>query len=199
MPKPAADKRHDPKAEARLGIFWLVDGKLLIESAPLSECEQYGDHLNYQGSHIRVWERWQEFGKAPAETEHEEYARGRVMSDSKTKRFTLLADRCILKRKELIAAIKERIASAQANLAGDRPSLSVLPLSPRRRARGGVADCRSQFPNRNTWQACSASSGSYLLVHQPEIAGGKDASDFALMDKGDKLASWRSSFFRAVS
>ena len=121
MPKPAADKTHDPKAEARLGIFWLVDGKLLIESAPLSECEQYGDHLNNQGSHIRVWERWQEFGKAPAETEHEEYARGRVMSDSKTKRFTLLADRCILKRKELIAAIKNELHLPKQTSLGTDP------------------------------------------------------------------------------
>ena len=109
MPKPAAGKEHDAKTEARLGVFWLVDGKLLIESAPLSECEQYGDQLNYPGSHIRVWERWQEFGKVPAETEYEEYARGRAMYSPSTNTFTLLADRCILKRKELIAKIKEEL------------------------------------------------------------------------------------------
>jgi hypothetical protein len=107
MPKPAADKEHDAKTEARMGVFWLVDGKLLIESAPLSACEQYSDHLNYLGSHI--WECWQEFGKAPAETEYEEYARGRAMYSPSTNTFTLLADRCILKRKELIAKIKEEL------------------------------------------------------------------------------------------
>ena len=109
MPKPTAGKKHDAKTEARLGVFWLVDGKLLIESGQLSECEHYGDQLNNPGSHIRVWERWQEFGKVPAETEYEEHARGRAMYSPSTNTFTLLADRCILKRKELIAKIKEEL------------------------------------------------------------------------------------------
>ena len=109
MPKPAANKRNNATTEARLGIFWLVDGKLLIDSVPLSECERYGDHLNYPDSHTRVWEQWQQIGKAPAESEYEEYARGRVMCDMKTKKFTLLADRCILKQKNLIATIRNEL------------------------------------------------------------------------------------------
>ena len=111
MAKPAKRTRKEakPAAKPRLGIFWLVDGKLLIDSAPLSECEQYGDHLNYPGSHIHVWEQWRQVGKAPAESEYEEFARGRVMCDTKAKRFTLLADRCILNRKELIAEIKKAL------------------------------------------------------------------------------------------
>ena len=119
MPKPAAGKKHDAKTEARLGVFWLVDGKLLLESAPLSECEQYGDQLNCAGSHIRVWERWQEFGKVPAETEYEEYARGRAMYSPSTNTFTLLADRCILKRKELIED-QRGIAPTETDHAGNR-------------------------------------------------------------------------------
>jgi hypothetical protein len=111
MAKPAKRIRKEakPAAKPHLGIFWLVDGKLLIDSAPLSECERYGDHLNYPGSHIGVWEHWQKVGKAPVESEYEEYARGRVMCDTKTKRFTLLADRCILKKKELIVQIKKEL------------------------------------------------------------------------------------------
>ena len=109
MPKPTTkrSKVAKPATEPRLGIFWLVNGKLLIDSAPLSECERYGDHLNYASSHISVWERWQQIGKAPVESEYEEFGRGRVLADMKAKTFTLLADRCILKRKDLIAAIKK--------------------------------------------------------------------------------------------
>ena len=121
MPKPTAGKKYDEKTEARLGVFWLVDGKLLIESAPLSECEQYGDHLNNQGSHIRLWERWQEFGKVPAETEYEEYARGRAMYSPSTNTFTLLADRCILKRKDLIATIKDELHLPKTTTLGTDP------------------------------------------------------------------------------
>lgn len=109
MPKSGSGKNRRAEAESRLGIFWLVDGKLLIDSTQLSECEQYGDHLNYPGSHIDVWEQWKRIGKAPAESEYEEFARGRVICETKTKKFTLLADRCILKRKELIAEIRKQL------------------------------------------------------------------------------------------
>ena len=121
MPKADAPKKNTARAEARLGIFWLVNGKLLIDSAPLSECEKYADHLNYAGSHIRVWEHWQQIGKAPVESEYEEYARGRVMCDMKSKSFTLLADRCILKRKDLIAAIKKELCLPKQTSLGTDP------------------------------------------------------------------------------
>ncbi len=109
MPKPAAGKKHNAKIEARLGIFWALDGELLIESAPLSQCEEYGDHLNYPGSHIDVWERWRQVGKVRGELEYEETARGRVIYDTKADHFTLLADKCILDRVELIDQIKKEL------------------------------------------------------------------------------------------
>lgn len=121
MPKSPARRRNTDKPEPRLGIFWLVDGKLLIDSAPLSECEKYGDHLNYPGSHINVWEQWRQVGNAPAESEYEEYARGRVMCDMKSKRFTLLADRCILKRKDLIGEIKKQLCLPKQTSLGTDP------------------------------------------------------------------------------
>lgn len=121
MPKLAMSKKSNPKTEARLGIFWLVGGKLLIDSAPLSECEIYGDHLNYPGSHIRVWECWQQIGKVPVESEYEEYARGRVMCDMKSKSFTLLADRCILKRSDFIAAIRKELHLPKQTSLGTDP------------------------------------------------------------------------------
>lgn len=124
MPKSALKRGKNAKSatEPRLGIFWLVSGgKLLIDSAPLNDCEKYGDHLNYPESHIRVWERLQQIGKAPAESEYEEFARGRVISDLKTKRFTLLADRCILKREGLIAAIKNELHLPKQTSLGTDP------------------------------------------------------------------------------
>jgi len=47
MRKPVKSNERTARTEARLGIFWFVKGKLLIDSTPLSECEHYGDHLNY--------------------------------------------------------------------------------------------------------------------------------------------------------
>jgi len=123
MAKPAKRTRKEakPAAEPRLGIFWLVDGKLLIDSAPLSECEQYGDHLNYPGSHIDVWEQWKHVGNVSAESEYEEFPRGRVMCGTSTNTFTLLADRCILKRKDLIATIKDELHLPKQTMLGTDP------------------------------------------------------------------------------
>jgi hypothetical protein len=105
-----SSRRNQPKpAEARLGIFWLVKGALLMDSVPLSESEQYSDHQNHPQSHIDVWEQWQRVGKAPIESEYEEFPRGRVTYDTMAKTFSLLADRCILGRKDVIAKIKEEL------------------------------------------------------------------------------------------
>jgi hypothetical protein len=39
--RPPAKRRKKPPY---VGIFWLVDGKLVVDSVPLSEAEPYGDH-----------------------------------------------------------------------------------------------------------------------------------------------------------
>src|SRR5439155_27328875 len=106
MPKAATGrgKNAKPVAEPRLGIFWLVNGKLLIDSAPLSKCEQYGDHLNYTGSHIDVWERWRRTAKVPPDIEYEEFQRGRVAYHAKPEHFILLAAQFIHLHVVLISA-----------------------------------------------------------------------------------------------
>jgi len=91
--------------EPRVGIFWLLNGKPIIDSAPLSEAEPYGDHLTHPRGHAAVWEQYQRVGTVPAEMEYEEAPRGRVMYNTKTQRFTLLADRCILKDKGIVSKI----------------------------------------------------------------------------------------------
>jgi hypothetical protein len=93
------------KKEPHVGVFWLVGGKLLIDSTALSKAEPYGDHLIHPRSHIDVWALFQRNGIASIDMEYEEAPRGRVMYDTKTRRFTLLADRCILKRKDLVGKI----------------------------------------------------------------------------------------------
>ncbi len=98
-------KREPP--EPSVGIMWLVRGKLLFDSVPLSEAEAYDKHLNHPRSHIKVWEQLQRLGQAPRESEYEEYPRGRVVFDTPLTEFTLYADKCILDRKDLIAQIRD--------------------------------------------------------------------------------------------
>jgi hypothetical protein len=98
-------KRRAPRGEPHVGIFWLFRGKLVIDSTPFSEGEPYGDHLAFSRSHIDVWEQWRLGGKVPVESEYEEYPRGRIVFNTKTRRFSLLADRCILKDKSMVKKI----------------------------------------------------------------------------------------------
>ena len=95
--------------EPRVGIFWLVGDQLVIDGVPLSVAEPYGDHLTHPRSHIEVWTELLQAGKAPHESEYEEFPRGRVMHCPASGEYTILADRCILERKDLIARIEETL------------------------------------------------------------------------------------------
>ena len=95
--------------EPRVGIFWLIDGKPLIDSTPLNQAEPYGDHLTHARGHAEVWGQYQRNGAAPLEMEYEEAPRGRVIYHTKTRRFTFLADRCILKDRNMVGNIMEEL------------------------------------------------------------------------------------------
>lgn len=101
-------KKNSDRAP-HLGIFWLVDGKLIIDSSPLSEAERYGDHMNHPRGHVHVWEEFERSGRVPRGSEYEEYPRGRVMHHPASGEFTILADKCILDRKGMIAQIKKAL------------------------------------------------------------------------------------------
>jgi hypothetical protein len=96
-------------AEPRVGIFWLVNGTLLTDSTPLNQAELYGDHLTHPRSHIEVWEGWQRLGKVPGDVPYEEPPRGRVVFNRKTSQSVLLADKCILERKSVLAEITQAL------------------------------------------------------------------------------------------
>ncbi len=98
-------KRSARTAEPLVGIFWLVKQNLLIDSTLLSAAEEYDHFKIHSGNHISVWEKFQQNGTAPREMEYEEAPRGRVMYNTKTRRFTLLADKCILKDKRIVSKI----------------------------------------------------------------------------------------------
>jgi len=105
--------------EPRVGIFWLFDGKLIIDSTPISNAEPYGDNLGHLTSHSDYWEELQCEGVVPQGIEYEEPPRGRVGYNKREERFWLRADKCILGRK----AIVRRILIA-LNITPDRVSES---------------------------------------------------------------------------
>ena len=91
-----------------VGIFYLVKGKLLIDSTPLAQAVRHGDHLIHERDHIKYWAQLVSTGAVPYD-EYEEHPRGRVAYNEKTCKYTLLADRCILGKKSLVAKIVSRL------------------------------------------------------------------------------------------
>lgn len=77
----------------------------MIDSTRLSQAEDYGDFKVHPGDHYAVWERLQRAGTVPADMEYEVAPRGRVVYNSPTERFTLLADKCILKETNVVRSI----------------------------------------------------------------------------------------------
>src|SRR5664280_526824 len=88
-----------------VGIFWLFQGRLIIDASSLSEAEPYGDCLTHRNSHIDYWTGQQCLGTVPLDVEYEEPPRGRVVYNAKAQKFHLLADRCILKDPATVARV----------------------------------------------------------------------------------------------
>jgi hypothetical protein len=93
---------HAGQPEPQVGIFWLVDKRLIIFTTPLSEVGKCCDFKNYEGDHVTLWEEMEKRGEVPRGSEYEEPPRGRVNYNTKTQRFTLYADTCILRKKDVV-------------------------------------------------------------------------------------------------
>ena len=98
-------KASSKTPEPHVGIFWVVNGKSLMDSTPLSEGEPYGDYLTHPRGHAEVWESFHQNHTVPADIEYEEFPRGRVIYNTKTQRFRFLADKCILREKSVVRKI----------------------------------------------------------------------------------------------
>ena len=102
-------KASSKTPEPHVGIFWVVSGKSFIDCTPFSEAEPYGDFLTHPRGHAEVWEAFQRAGTVPRNVEYEECPRGRAMYNTKTRRFTLLADRCILREQNVVRRIMSEL------------------------------------------------------------------------------------------
>jgi hypothetical protein len=92
-----------------VGIFWILGKRILIDGTPITEAEGYGDFKIHTTDHYSLWEKYQRVDVVPPDLEYDEVPRGRVVYDTKTRQYTLLADPCILKSKPLVNQIKAKM------------------------------------------------------------------------------------------
>jgi hypothetical protein len=84
---------------AKIGIFFVVQGHLLMDAAPLEQGELYGDAINFSG-HFDYWDSLKPSRAVEQLFKNHAYdyfPRGRVVYFNKTDSFKLYADRCITK------------------------------------------------------------------------------------------------------
>ena len=75
---------------------------------PRQRQSRQGDHLVHDRDHIEYWAQLVSIGTVPND-EYEEHPRGRVAYNDKTRKYTLLADRCILGKKSFVPKIVSRL------------------------------------------------------------------------------------------
>jgi hypothetical protein len=101
-------RKNAQPTSPKVGIIYFVGGELLIDSTPLARAGRYGDFRIHKRGHIDYWGQLVKRGKVP-NTEYEEFPRGRVAYHTKSGKFTLLADECILSQEDVVSMILSQL------------------------------------------------------------------------------------------
>lgn len=77
-----------------VGLFFVVNNKLLMHSCSLKEAELYGDFLNYPRSHMEIWDEnyYRKYG-----VDFDFYPRGRIIYNINEETYYIYYDKCIEK------------------------------------------------------------------------------------------------------
>ncbi len=116
----ALNKRTRAKrklAEPEVGIFFVYDGKPLIEGTPVSEGEAYGRFKVHATGHPAFWHTLQRNGIVPTDVEYDEVPRGRVGYQTQERKFYVFADACIKKDSHMMDHIERDMKLPSADTA----------------------------------------------------------------------------------
>lgn len=92
-------------SESHIGIFYLIKGRIIAQTAPVSMIKSSGGVRAYSRQHYKLWSEVQK--KDPDLYDLDCYAlpRGRVRYNDNTKKFEITADRHILEADRFINRI----------------------------------------------------------------------------------------------
>ncbi len=97
-----SSRQHVVHPEPRVGIFWLIGTRIILNTTALSAAGKYGDFTIHDGDHVTHWAEMEKRGEVPQGSAYEEYPRGRVTFNTRTQRFIMHADACILKQQTVV-------------------------------------------------------------------------------------------------
>jgi len=92
------------KPPSQVGLFYSVKGQLWIDTTPLPEAGDYAGFKIHERGHLAYWSQLVSRGVVP-DDEYEVHPRGRVVYHTASGQYTLYADRCILRRKDLVSKV----------------------------------------------------------------------------------------------
>jgi|SRR5208282_2662070 len=95
---------------SELGCFFLFKGKPFISSQPWTEVTSCAGFRTHPVDHPDYWKDLQRIGAVPKDMPYEECPRGRVNYEDATGRFTLFADKCIIKNQRLVSKIMNKLS-----------------------------------------------------------------------------------------
>ena len=91
------NRRGEFMTAQQVGIFFIVDGQILMDAVPLAKGELCDDFRGH-GGHYDFWEALapaNALERAFKERAYDAYPRGRVIYFNRKAKFVLYADRCI--------------------------------------------------------------------------------------------------------
>ncbi|MCU0502412.1 MAG: hypothetical protein MUC51_11725 [Anaerolineae bacterium] len=102
-----------------VGIFFVVNDRLLFDAVPLEQGDPYGDTIGH-GSHYEFWETFvpqTELEREFKKRAYDAYPRGRVVYFTREKRFVLYADPCL--ERDVLHRLAERFGITEPVFARD--------------------------------------------------------------------------------
>lgn len=104
--QPFSRKKPKPSQVVLVGIFFVVNDRVLVESSQLSEADLCAEFADHRRSHEVFWAELQSSGRVPRDQEYFEFPRGRCVYNNLNDQHVLYMDRCIIKRPALVREIR---------------------------------------------------------------------------------------------
>ena len=93
--------------KSNIGIFYLINGRIISETAPVFTIRQSGGVRAYPRQHYELWSELQTKDPDLYDLDCYSLPRGRVLYNENTRKFEVLVDRHILEKDGLINRILE--------------------------------------------------------------------------------------------
>ena len=112
-----AVKRSRMASMPEVGIFWLIDNKLVADSIPWRQADIHGGFYNGKNDHAALWTTLQRLVPQWKGKEYTDFPRGRVLLDAMKEVFLVYSSQAIVKspgvRATILAEFKLPLAATK--------------------------------------------------------------------------------------